>query len=134
MTVDWGGRNPSVRLRVAQTASAVGRDPAFGNVEALHGDEWSAPERALLDAALGFFGAAGAVIEYRGPEPPRLRYDVERLQRVRDAMATLDDQIRRADAAGLSPERIAGITRLEPEMVDLILEGRRPAATAEGGG
>ena len=90
-----------------------------------HGQIWPPAERALLDAALDFFGAAETVIEYGGPDRPRLRYDVEGLQEVRRSMATLEDRICVAHEAGVTPERIASITRLEQEMVELIVARRR---------
>lgn len=94
----------------------------------------SDPEQALLDAALEFYGAAEAVIDYGGPDRPRLRYDVGGLQAVRDAMAGLERQIRAARNAGVTAEAIAGITRLEREIVELILDGRpMPAPDASRG-
>lgn len=93
--------------------------------------EWSAAERGLLDSALEFYGAAEGVIDYSGQERPRLRYDVERLQEVRDAMAALEARIRRASDEGVSPERITRITRLEREIVDLILGRHREAAAQD---
>ncbi|MGB2711844.1 MAG: hypothetical protein WBC33_10040 [Conexibacter sp.] len=89
------------------------------------GDDRSAEERALLESALDFYGAAEAVIDYAGAERPRLRYDVERLQDVRDAMATLEGRILTAYDAGVDAEQIARITRLEPEIVTLIVARRR---------
>ena len=82
------------------------------------------PEQALLDAALDFYGAAESVIDYGGPDRPRLRYDVAGLQAVRDAMAALERQMRAAQEAGVEAQAIARITRLEPEIVELILAGR----------
>jgi hypothetical protein len=78
-------------------------------------------ERALLRSALDFYGAAEAVIDYHGPDRPRLRFDVERLQSVRAAMGALERRIEVAARAGFSIERIIGITRLEPEMVERIV-------------
>src|SRR5262249_9185418 len=83
------------------------------------GDGWSEREHALLDAALEFYGAAEAVIDYGGVDRPRLRYDVGGLQAVRDAMASLEADIRAAHDAGASSEQIASITRLDPEIVEL---------------
>lgn len=91
--------------------------------------DWSAAERALLDSALDFYGAAETVIDYSGSERPRLLYDVARLQKVRDAMAALEARIRGAFESGVSAERITRITRLEREIVDLIL-GRSAARSA----
>jgi hypothetical protein len=98
------------------------------------GDGWSPDEHALLDAALEFFGAAETVIDYAGQEHPRLRYDVGGLQRVRNAMASLEARIRVAADAGISAERIARITRLEAEIVDLILTRGRALAPGLGEG
>lgn len=82
-------------------------------------------ERGLFDSALEFYGAAGAVIEQRGPERPAVRFDVEALQSVRAAMGALERRIEIAWRAGLTHERIASITRLEPEIVTLIVERQR---------
>jgi hypothetical protein len=91
-------------------------------------EDWSAIERALLDAALEFYGAAEAVIDYGGPSRPQLRRDAAGLKAVRDAMAGLEDHICAAHASGVAPERIAGITRLEQEIVVLIVARRRTPA------
>ncbi|MCW2951290.1 MAG: hypothetical protein JWQ48_460 [Conexibacter sp.] len=87
--------------------------------------EWSATELGLLDCALEFYGAADAVIDYGGPDRPRLRYDALGLQAVREAMGLLERRIRAAGAEGLAPERIARITRLERDVVERILRPRR---------
>ncbi|HEX5145581.1 MAG TPA: hypothetical protein VFV85_01055, partial [Conexibacter sp.] len=34
---------------------------------------WTSAERALLEAALDFYGAAGGVLDYTGRERPQLR-------------------------------------------------------------
>jgi hypothetical protein len=86
---------------------------------------WSPAERALLHAALEFYGAASAVIEYRGPERPHLRADAAGLRAVRDAMGALDRHVLVAHEAGVAPAQIARITRLEPEIVALILQRAR---------
>lgn len=78
-------------------------------------------ERGLFNSALDFYGAAGAVIDHRGQDRPRLRWDLDGLQDVRAAMGALERRIGVASRAGLSPERIAGITRLDPEVVELIV-------------
>jgi hypothetical protein len=88
-------------------------------------ESWMPDERALLAAALDFYGAAESVIDYAGADRPRLRYEVGGLQGVRDAMGALEERVRLAHDAGVSPERIARITRLEPEIVDLILARHR---------
>lgn len=88
----------------------------------------SAVERGLFKSALEFYGAAEAVIDYRGLDRPRLRFDLDRLQGVRAAMGALERRIEVACRAGLSTERIIGITRLEPEMVERIVERQRERA------
>ena len=82
-------------------------------------------ERGLFDSALEFYGAAGAVIDHRGPGRPTVRFDLEALQSVRAAMGALERRIAIAWRAGLSTERIASIARLEPEIVELIVERQR---------
>jgi hypothetical protein len=96
-----------------------------GGVAETEEADWSAAERDLLDSALEFYGAAEGVIDYSGEARPRLRYDLERLGEVRDAMAALEERIVQASEAGVSPERITSITRLDREIVDLILVRHR---------
>ena len=93
--------------------------------------DWSPAERALLEAALEFYGAASSVIEYRGPERPHLRPDAEGLRAVREAMGALDRHVLAAHRAGVAPAQIAQIARLEPEIVELILARGRAAAASE---
>lgn len=88
----------------------------------------STVERGLFNSALDFYGAAESVIDYSGPEKPRLRYDVTGLQAVRAAMGELEQRISLAWRAGMSAEQIAEITRLEPEVVDMILLRQRDSA------
>lgn len=88
----------------------------------------SAVERGLFKSALDFYGAAEAVIDYRGLDRPRLRFDLERLQGVRAAMGALERRIEVACRAGLSTEQIVGITRLDPEMVERIVARQRERA------
>ncbi|MDW5594173.1 hypothetical protein VSS74_07495 [Conexibacter stalactiti] len=88
----------------------------------------SAVERGLFKSALDFYGAAEAVIDYRGLDRPRLRFDLERLQSVRAAMGALERRIEIARRAGLSTEQIVGITRLDPEMVERIVARQRERA------
>ena len=92
------------------SASEAGKDP------------WAPVEHALLDAALEFYGAAEGVIDYAGRERPHLRQDAAGFTAIRKAMATLEERVRSAHAAGVPPERIAEIARIEPEMVELILQ------------
>ncbi len=87
-------------------------------------------ERGLFRSALDFFGAAEAVIDYHGPDRPRLRFDVDGLGGVRAAMGALERRIALASRAGFSTERIISITRLEPEIVENIVERERTAETA----
>jgi hypothetical protein len=91
---------------------------------------WSDAERALLDSALEFYGAAEGVIDLAGADGPRVRHDLTRLQAVGEAMAALEQRVREAHRHGVEPERIAEIARLEPEMVAAMLQ-REPTATAE---
>ncbi len=107
-----GGRTP-------QEGSGTEAGSARGAIGDLAGP--SDAEQVLLDAALEFFGAAEAVIDYSGPERPRVRYDAGGLTQVRDAMAQLEGHIRQAHAAGIARQRIAAITRLDEEIVELIL-------------
>lgn len=110
------------------------REP-HGEAAGDEGDEgaWTPPERALLDAALDFYGAAEDVIDYAGPDRPQLRQDAAGFDAVRRAMAALEERVLAAHAAGATPERIAQIARMEPEMVALILT-RRGAAPSPGEG
>jgi hypothetical protein len=89
--------------------------------------DWTPVEQALLDAALQFYGAAEGVIDYAGRERPQLRQDAAGFEAVRRAMAALERCVVDAHAAGATPERIAQVARIEPEMVTLILQ-RRGAA------
>jgi hypothetical protein len=66
-------------------------------------DGWTPAERALLDAALGYYGAAEAVIDLRGESSPRLHIDAGAMRAVRDAMAVLERHVRDAHAAGVDP-------------------------------
>jgi hypothetical protein len=93
--------------------------------------DWSAAEHALLDAALGYYGAAEAIIDLSGAASPRLHIDAAGMQAVRDAMVVLEQRIRVAHAADVDAERIASITRLEHEVVAAIL-ARSPQADVRG--
>lgn len=88
----------------------------------------STVERGLFNSALDFYGAAEAVIDYSGNDKPRLRYDVAGLQAVRAAMGVLEQRISLASRAGMPAEQIAEITRLEQEVVDMILLRQRDPA------
>jgi hypothetical protein len=97
--------------------------------------EWTPAERALLDSALDFYGAAVGLIDLSGSDRPRLRYDIEGLRAVGDAMAELEGCLRKAHKEGVPPERIAEIARLEPEMVAEMLRhdpASAPPEPAEG--
>lgn len=101
-----------------------------GAEDELGEESWTPAERALLDAALEFFGAAQGVIEYEGRERPQLRQDAAGFDAVRKAMARLEGCVLAAAAEGATPERIARIARIDQEMVDLILRRRRPGPPA----
>lgn len=94
---------------------------------------WTSSEQALMDAALAFYGAAGAVIDLDGPERPLLRRDASGFEAVRQAMGLLEERVAEAHADGVPPERIAQIARIEPETIRLIIE-RRDAAPSRGDG
>lgn len=85
-------------------------------------DAWTADERALLDAALEFYGAAEGAIDFSGPDPPRVRQDAAAFDAIRSTMSALERCVRSAHASGVGPERIAEVTRIEPEIVALILQ------------
>jgi hypothetical protein len=90
----------------------------------------STVERGLLNSAIDFYGAAGAVLDYAGAGRPRLRYDVAGLQAVRAAMGALEQRICVARRAGMPADQIVRITRLEPELVELILQRQLDAEPA----
>jgi hypothetical protein len=96
-------------------------------------ETWTPEERALLDAALDFYGAAEGVIDYAAAERPQVRQDAAGFRAIRTAMAALEDRVREAHAAGLPPERIAEIARIDREMVDLILQRTAAAPGPDGG-
>lgn len=108
--------------------SGSGREPAPSD------GAWSKVERALLDAALEFYGAAEGVIDFAGRDRPQLRHDAAGFKAIRRAMAALEERIRGAHAAGLALERIVEIARIEPEMVALIIarEGAAAPSPDEG--
>ena len=83
--------------------------------------DWSPAELALLDAALEFYGAAGGVIDYGTEDRPLLRRDTDGFQAVRASMSALEQRIRTAGAAGVTHEQISRITRLDPDIVAMIL-------------
>lgn len=88
----------------------------------------SAVERGLFNSALDFYGAAVAVIDYARHDRPRLRWDHDGLQGVRSAMAALERRIAIACRAGFTTERIVRITRLDPDVVELIVARQREMA------
>ncbi|MBS1871364.1 MAG: hypothetical protein JSS99_17065 [Actinobacteria bacterium] len=94
---------------------------------------WSPTERALLDAALGFYAAAEGVLDFAGRERPQLRHDAAAFHAVRDAMRLLEERVLAAHAAGATRARLAEIARIEPETIALILE-RRGVAPSRGDG
>jgi len=83
---------------------------------------WQPAERALLDATLAFYDASASVVDYAAPDGPQLQQDAAGFEAVRRAMAVLEERIRAARSAGVTPERIAEIARIELEFVALILE------------
>jgi hypothetical protein len=97
------------------------------------GDGWSPVERALLAAALEFYGAAGGVIELAGDEDPhpQLRRTADGFKAIREAMGALEQCVAAAHAAGISAERIAQIARIEQETIDLILQRQAAAPTSD---
>lgn len=105
------------------------RDGSGGGAsgDELDAESWTPAERALLDAAVEFYGAAEGVIDFAG-ERPQVRQDAAGFHAVRQAMARLEDHVLAAHAAGATPERIARVARIEREMVTLIL-ARHAAAS-----
>ncbi|MGN6188693.1 MAG: hypothetical protein ACTHOE_07320 [Conexibacter sp.] len=95
-------------------------------------DAWTPAERAVLDAALDFYGAAEGVIDLAGGARPQLRHDAAAFKAIQRAMAALEARVVAAHAAGTTAERIAQIARMEQETIDLILR-RRSAAPSSGG-
>lgn len=101
------------------------QDDVESGLEGLESPVVSAIERGLFRSALDFWGAAGAVIDYHAQDRPRLRWDLDGLQGVRAAMGALERRIALACRAGFSTERIIRITRLEPSVVEQIVERQR---------
>jgi hypothetical protein len=95
------------------------------------GEDFSPLERALLDAALDYYGAAETIIDLSGAPGPRLHVHDTGVRAVRDAMGALAARIHAAHEGGIAPERIARITRLECEVVAAIL-ARPPRAAVRG--
>ena len=102
-------------------------DSGGGSEEETGEEPWTPAERALLDAAIDFYEAADGVIDFAGRERPQLRQNAAAFDAVRKAMAALEGRVVHAHAAGVSPERIAEIARMEQEIVALILQ-RQDAA------
>jgi hypothetical protein len=102
-------------------------DEGSGSDGDADGGSLTPPEQALLEAALEFYGAAEGVIELGDRERPQLRHDVAGFEAIRRAMGALEQRVAAAHAAGVSPERIAQIARMEQETIDLILQ-RQSAA------
>lgn len=101
-----------------------------GAEDELGEERWTPAERALLDAALEFYGAARGVIDFEGGDRPQLRQDAAGFDAVRKAMARLESCVLAAAADGATPERIVQIARIEQEMVELILRRRGPRPPA----
>jgi hypothetical protein len=130
----WGSPASLIPGGTSVTPGLGGDRPAAQGSEDEDGEEaWTPAERALLEAALEFYGAAEGVIDYAGRARPQLRRDAAGFDAVRRAMAALEARVVAAHDAGLSAERIAEVARIEPDMVALILR-RRDAAPrpAEG--
>ncbi|HET6448909.1 MAG TPA: hypothetical protein VFG31_07340 [Conexibacter sp.] len=96
-------------------------------------EHWTPAERALLDAAVEFYGAAEGVIDFTGRERPLVRHDSAGFEAVRRAMGALEERVAEAHAAGMTPERIAQIARIEQETIALILERRDTAPSPNDG-
>lgn len=99
----------------------------------IDGDRWTPVERALLAAALEFYGAAGGVLEFTGDEhpQPQLRQNADGFKAIRAAMGALERCVAAAHAAGASAERIAQIARIEQETIDLILQRQAAAPSSD---
>ena len=106
---------------------------AGGGADREVGEEWTPAEQALLDAALEFYGAAGGVIDLAGGDRPQLRQDAAGFDAVRRAMGALEERVAVAHEAGVSPERIAEIARIEPDTIALILARRAAAPSPDVG-
>lgn len=113
------------------------RDRAGGEGlrDELEAGSWTPAERALLEAALDFYGAAEGVIDLAGGGRPQVRHDAAGFNAVREAMRALEERVAAAHDAGATPERIAEVARLDQEMVTLILQrrGAAPAPAEEPG-
>ncbi|MDO8209210.1 hypothetical protein [Conexibacter sp. CPCC 206217] len=107
-------------MRVVTKQEDVEREPDVAGAPVA-----SVVERGLFNSALDFYGAAGAVIDYRGTDHPQLRWSLEGLQGVREAMDALERRIGIALRAGFSTDRIVRVTRLEPDVVAQIVERQR---------
>jgi hypothetical protein len=104
-----------------------------GDADSGVGEEsWTPAEQALLEATLEFYGAAEGVIDYADRDRPQLRRDATGFDAVRRAMGTLEERVVAAHAAGVSPERIAQIARIEQETIDLILRRGAAAPSPDG--
>jgi hypothetical protein len=97
------------------------------------GDGWTPVERALLAAALEFYGAAGGVLEFTDDKHPhpQLRHNADGFRAIRQAMGALERCVVAAHAAGASAERIARIARIEQETIDLILQRQAAAPSSD---
>jgi hypothetical protein len=128
----WG--SPAFLLRRGGASVTSDETAAGGGADDEVGEEpWTPVERALLDAALEFYGAAEGVIDYAGDERPQLRQDAAAFKAIRQAMGALEERVVAAHAAGASPERIAQIARIEPETIALILERQAAAPSPPQG-
>jgi hypothetical protein len=120
----WGAPATLFRRRTSVKPDVDGAGATAGGGTHETGEEvaLTAAEHALLDAALAFYEAAESVIDFGGPARPRVRRDAAGFDAVRQAMAALEARVVGAHNAGVPPQRIAQVARIEQEMVTLILQ------------
>jgi hypothetical protein len=125
----WGSPAPLIRRRHDVTRGPDRDEPAAGggDDDEAGAEAWTPVERALLDAALEFYGAAQGVIKYSAHGRPQVRRDAAGFDAVRRTMGRLEERVLAAHAAGMTSHRIAEIARIERDIVALILERREAA-------
>jgi hypothetical protein len=128
--VGFAGTSQRQEACVTGDGSAPGSGGDGGENDA---HSWTPVERALLAAALEFYGAAGGVIEFTDDKHPQLRHSADGFKAIREAMAALERCVVAAHAAGTSAERIAQIARIERETIDLILQRQAAAPSSDEG-
>lgn len=87
------------------------------------GDEdrsWPWQERLLLERALDWWAAVDGAV-HRGGGRPQVRAGTDS-GALRGALIALAKQVHAGRAAGMPVERIVAVTRLEPDLVDEILQ------------